>query len=192
TAGLGEAIPELRVDPDRVRPGDVVLVSGPLGDHGMAVMAAREGIAIEGGPVSDTAPVHRLVEAACVRADAVRFMRDPTRGGLAAVLGELVEERPIGIELDERALPAAPGTRAVAEMLGIDLLHVACEGRVALVAAPEAADEILAAWRALDEGRQAARVGRVTDEAGRLTLVTSIGGRRLVDLPEGEILPRIC
>ncbi|MBN1770927.1 MAG: hydrogenase expression/formation protein HypE [Deltaproteobacteria bacterium] len=192
TAGIGEALPGLELDPAGLRPGDELLVSGPLGDHGMAVMAAREGIAIAGGPVSDTAPVHRLVEALGDLSPAVRFMRDPTRGGAAAVLNELVGGRPVGIQLEEAALPFSPSARAVAEALGLDLLHVASEGRVLLVCAPDAAAGILERWRARPEGRAATRLGRVTPEAGRVVLRTAVGGRRLVDVPQGELLPRIC
>lgn len=158
----------------------------------MAVMAAREGIAISGGPESDSAPVHRLVEAAASEAPAVRFMRDPTRGGAAAVLGEIVEGREIGVLLREEAIPRSPGARAVAEILGTDLLHVASEGRVIAICAPEAAEAILAAWRSLPEGAGAVEIGEVIVERGRVVLETVIGGRRLVDVPEGELLPRIC
>jgi hydrogenase expression/formation protein HypE len=192
TAGIGEALPDLDLDPAHLKPGDVILASGPLGDHGMAVMAAREGIAIAGGPVSDTAPVHRLVRALGDLSPAVRFMRDPTRGGAAAVLNEMVGGRAVGIELEETALPFSPGARAVAEALGIDLLHVASEGRVLLACAPEVAAGILERWRARPEGRGATRLGRVTTEAGRVVMRTAVGGRRLVDVPQGELLPRIC
>lgn len=192
TAGIGEPIPGYRLDPGAVQPGDRVLVSGPVGDHGMAVMAAREGIALAGGPVSDSAPVHRLVEAAAGQAPAIRFMRDPTRGGTAAVLAEIVEGRQIGVLLRDEAIPRSPGARAVAEILGTDLLHVASEGRVIAICAPEAVEPLLAAWRGLPEGAGAAEIGEVILERGRVVLETSIGGRRLVDVPEGELLPRIC
>jgi len=192
SAGLGEALPGFALSPAHARPGDAVLVSGPLGDHGMAVMAAREGIAIAGGPVSDTGPVHRLVAALADLAPGVRFLRDPTRGGAAAVLNEVVAGRDVGIRLDEATLPFSRGARAVAEALGIDLLHVASEGRALAVVAPEVASEALARWRALPEGANAARIGRVSDDAGRVILDTAIGGARLVDVPQGEILPRIC
>jgi hydrogenase expression/formation protein HypE len=192
TAGIGEAIPALRLGPARARPGDRVLVSGPLGDHGAAVMAAREGIAMTGGPLSDTGPVHRLVADLAPHGEATRFLRDPTRGGLAAVLNELVEGLDRGVELTETALPFSPGARAVADALGLDLLHVASEGRVVAVVSPEIAPAVLEAWRARPEGAGAADVGAVTEEAGRVILRTAIGGRRLVDVPQGELLPRIC
>jgi hydrogenase expression/formation protein HypE len=192
TAGIGELLEGFALEAGRVRPGDQVLVSGPLGDHGMAVLAARQGIRITNGPCSDTGPVHRLVAAIQPLAPGVRFMRDPTRGGLAAALNEIVEQRPAGILLRETALPFAPGTRAAAEMLGLDLLQVACEGRLLAICAPDIADRVLAAWRTLPEGRAAARVGEVTGQAGRVLLETVTGGRRLVDVPRGELLPRIC
>lgn len=192
TAGVGEPIAGFRLDIGTIRPGDSVLVSGPLGDHGMAVLAARHGIDITAGPVSDSAPVHRLVEAALPFAAGVRFMRDPTRGGAAAVLNEVVEQRSFGILLREADLPFATGTRSAAELLGLDLLNVACEGRVIAICEPDSAGGILEAWRRLPEGRQACRIGAVSDTAGRVMLATVMGTRRLVDVPQGEVLPRIC
>jgi len=192
TSGIGEPIPGFRLGLETIRPGDAVLVSGTLGDHGMAVLSAREGIGIRGGPGSDSAPVIRLVAAAAAVADRVRFMRDPTRGGAASVLNEIVEGRPFGVRLHETDLPFAAGTRAAAEMLGLDLLQVACEGRVILVCADDASGTILDAWRRLPEGRNAARIGAITGRAGQVVLETLMGGHRLVDVPQGEALPRIC
>jgi hydrogenase expression/formation protein HypE len=193
TAGIGERWPGLDPAPGRIRPGDAVLLSGPIGDHGMAVMAARERIPVRPAPRSDCGPVHGLVESLLPWAGGVRFLRDPTRGGLAAVLNEVVDGAPYSVELDEAALPYSTSTRAAAEILGIDLLHVACEGRVVGIVAPDGADGILAAWRARPDGRAAAVIGRVTDATpGRLVLETAVGGRRLVDFPRGELLPRIC
>ena len=192
TAGIGEPIPGFRLGASTVRPGDAVLVSGTLGDHGMAVLSARGGIDIHNGPVSDSAPVHRLVAALEPVATNVRFMRDPTRGGVAAVTNEIVEGQSVGALLQESALPFAPGTRAAAEMLGLDLLDVACEGRVLLVCAADAAAAVLAAWQALPEGRHAVQIGEITSRAGQVVLATLMGGHRLVDVPQGEVLPRIC
>ncbi len=193
TAGIGAAWPELSPGADRVRPGDAILTSGPLGDHGMAVLCARHGLAPGSGPASDTAPVHRLVEALRPLGAAVRFLRDPTRGGAAAVWNELAEGRAFGVRIDEATLPVSPAARAVAEMLGADLLHSPSEGRLLLVCAPEAADAALAAWRARPEGRAAAVIGRVTARhPGCVVLDTAGGGQRLVDWPQGEVLPRIC
>ena len=193
TAGIGERMPEFDLGAARLQTGDVILASGTLGDHGMGVMAAREGIEMAGGPVSDTGPVHRLVQAARPFATEVRFMRDPTRGGVAAVLNELVEDAPLGIILQEDDLPWSTGARAIAETLGFDLLHSACEGRMLMACAPDVAGLILDAWRAIPEGNGATAVGAVTnDDAGRVLLETCMGGRRLVDVPQGELLPRIC
>ncbi len=192
TAGIGAFIEDFSLSPRRIAIEDRVLVSGPLGDHGMAVMSARESIAIQGDLVSDSAPVHRLSAAAAGFGAAIRFLRDPTRGGVAAVLGEIVEGRAVGIVLDEPSIPFSPGARAIAEMLGLDLLHVASEGRLCAICAAEVASELLASWRALPEGRDAAIIGRVSEDAGRVIMETGIGGRRLVDLPRGELLPRIC
>ncbi len=192
TAGVGDPIPGFQLLAAAIRPGDAVLVSGTLGDHGMAVLSARTGIALQQGPRSDSAPVHRLVAAAAPLAKHVRFMRDPTRGGVAAVLNELVEDQTAGVLLQETALPLAPATRAAAEMLGLDLLDVACEGRVLLVCAAAAAPAILHAWHQLPEGQQAAQIGTITSRSGQVVLATQMGGHRLVDVPQGELLPRIC
>ncbi|MBF0154274.1 MAG: hydrogenase expression/formation protein HypE [Magnetococcales bacterium] len=192
TAGIGETIPGFILDVGRMVPGDRILVSGTLGDHGAAVLAVREGFQIHHGPVSDSRPVHRLVQAVVSVAGAIRFMRDPTRGGLAASLNEMVNGQPVGMQLRENDLPFAKGTKALAEMLGLDLLHVASEGCLVLVCAPEVADKILDRWHDLPEGVDAREIGEVSDQRGRVVLETAIGGRRVVDLPGGELLPRIC
>lgn len=192
TAGIGELISGFDLGTHRIEIGDQILVSGSLGDHGMAVMSKREGINIQNGPVSDSAPVHRLVVALNDLAPQIRFMRDPTRGGLATVLNEVVEKKKIGIELLEEKLPFSSSTKAVAEMLGLDLLHVASEGRMIAVCAAPVVDKILKRWHALPEGCGAVCVGSVIHEDGRVILKTITGGRRLVDVPRGELLPRIC
>ena len=192
TAGIGRAMPEFTLGMERIREGDCVLISGTLADHGMAVLAARQSIDFINGPQRDTGPVHRLVSAVRGLGASVRFMRDPTRGGAATVLNEMVEGRAFGILLKERDLPLAPATRAVSEMLGIDPLHAASEGRLILICAPDVAPEILNRWRALPEGAGAVCLGTVSHDKGRVILETLAGGRRLVDVPRGELLPRIC
>lgn len=192
TAGIGEKLEAFQLSPENLHPGDRILVSGPVGDHGFAVLAARDSIHIQNGPKSDSAPVHRLVQAALQQASDVRFMRDPTRGGLASVLNEMVEDAAIGISLKEERIPVSPGAHAVSELLGLDPLHVASEGRLLMVCSAEAAPDILTAWQELPEGKQATEIGEVTTEAGRVVLQTLMGGRRLVDVPRGELLPRIC
>jgi len=192
TAGIGELMDGFDLGAARVSVGDHILVSGPVGDHGMAVLAAREGIRITHGVSSDTGPVHRLVEAAREQAGGVKFMRDPTRGGLAAVLNEVVEGQDRGILIHETELPYSTGAKAAAEMLGVDLLQVASEGRLVMICSAAVSGEVLKAWRALPEGLGAVRIGEVTDTQGRVVLETVTGGRRLVDVPRGELLPRIC
>jgi hydrogenase expression/formation protein HypE len=192
TAGIGERMDGFELGANRVVPGDHILVSGPVGDHGMAVLAAREGIRITHGVKSDTGPVHRLVQAVREYAPMIKFMRDPTRGGLAAVLNEVVEDRAMGILLNESDLPFSTGAKAAAELLGVDLLQVASEGRIILIADATISEPVLKIWKSLPEGRGATRIGVVTDAKGRVVLETVTGGRRLVDVPRGELLPRIC
>jgi len=192
TAGIGDRLPGFELSPKYLREGDHVLVSGPIGDHGFAVLAARENIHIKNGPKSDSAPVHRLVQAASDWAAEVRFMRDPTRGGLASVLNEMVENSAIGIQIQEERIPLSAGASAVSELLGLDPLHVASEGRLLMVCSAAAAPAILDTWQAMPEGCGARDIGTVTDAAGRVVLETLMGGHRLVDVPRGELLPRIC
>lgn len=192
TAGIGRKIPELNTGVHRIEQGDIVITSGTLGDHGMAIMAARENLTLNNDLRSDTGSVYRLVEAAAKWGNRIKFMRDPTRGGIAAVLGEIVENSSFGIILKEEKIPYNPDARAVAEVLGIDLMHVACEGRMLLICAPEIAEKIIKTWRTFPEGADAGIIGEVTDDIGRVILETQIGGRRMVDIPQGELLPRIC
>ncbi|MEI6055347.1 MAG: hydrogenase expression/formation protein HypE [Lentisphaerota bacterium] len=193
TSGIGEKLKNFDLNKSRVKAGDAVLVSGNIGDHGMAILAAREGINIENGLVSDTASVHRLVQTAYKEyAEHIKFMRDPTRGGVAAVLNEIVSGTNVGIELDSSKLPFSAGTLSIAEMLGIDLLNVACEGRMMLICDASVVDEILDLWRAMPEGIGAAIIGYVNSDTERVSIKTVTGGRRLVDVPTGELLPRIC
>jgi len=192
TAGIGERIPGFNLSPAHLRDGDRVLVSGPIADHGFAVLTARDDIHVQNGPQSDSSPIHRLVLATAESAGHVRFMRDPTRGGLAAVLNEMVEGGTVGIRLREEHIPLSPGSRAVSELLGLDPLHVASEGRLLMVCSAQSAPGILKLWRALPEGDGAADIGVITTESGRVVLETLVGGHRLVDVPRGELLPRIC
>lgn len=189
-AGIGAGLPEFALSASFIRPGDVVLVSGTLGDHGMAVLAAREKLFLESALISDTASVFPLVEAALPWASGVRFMRDPTRGGIAASLHEAAVA--CGFAIDEASLPFAPAAMTIAELLGISLLHTPCEGRIMAVVDETVAEPILTAWRALPEGVGAGRIGRAEGAADRVTLKTRIGGVTLLDMPHGELLPRIC
>ncbi len=193
TAGIGEKYTGFDLKKSDIRPGDAILASGNIGDHGMAVLTAREELPIKNGPVTDSASVHRLVNAAHKSASSVKFMRDPTRGGVAAVLNEIVSGSDVGISLDENAIPIATETGAIAEMLGIDLLNVACEGRMLLICDAAKADDILASWKNLPEGKNAAIIGSVSsDIPGKVKLLTFTGGERIVSVPRGELLPRIC
>ncbi len=192
TAGIGERIREFNLAKSRIEPGDAVLVSGTIGEHGMAVLAAREGLPLENGPESDSAPVLGLMETAAAFGDAVKFARDPTRGGVAAVTNEMVAGTNSGVGLEEAAIPVSKATAGVAEMLGLDVLNVACEGRVVLVCDADSAVPLLEAWKRLPEGANSAVVGKITDNAGVVALDTSAGGVRLVLPPAGELLPRIC
>ena len=195
TTGIG-ALPAGR-DPGgaQARPGDVVLLSGRIGDHGMAIMAQREALAFDAEIVSDSAPLNGLVEAlyAAVPATAIRVLRDPTRGGLATTLNEIATQSDVGMTLEEAAIPVAPQVHAACELLGLDPLYVANEGKLVVLCAPAHADAVLAALRAHPLGTEAARIGAATADAQHFVQVrTALGGRRMVDWLAGEQLPRIC
>jgi hydrogenase expression/formation protein HypE len=193
TTGIGFLSEGFRPAPTRARPGDVVLVSGPLGRHGMAIMAAREGLAFEADIESDTASLAPLVES--LRVDvgaAVHCLRDATRGGLASALNEIARASGVGVELSG-ALPVPGAVEAACEMLGLDPLYVANEGVLVAFVAPEGEEGALAALRAHAVGSSAARVGRVVDaHRGMVVLRTGLGGTRVVDMLPGDQLPRIC
>jgi hydrogenase expression/formation protein HypE len=193
TTGIGVVPPGLALGPDTIRPGDAVLVSGTLADHGMAIMAAREGLGFEADITSDTAPLHGLVAALLAACPGTRMLRDPTRGGVATSLVEIAEQARAGIELDEEAIPVAPAVAAACEILGLDPLHVANEGKLLAVVPAEDVRAALAALRAHDFGRRAAVLGRVVERhPGTVVMRTAIGGSRVVPMPLGEQLPRIC
>jgi hydrogenase expression/formation protein HypE len=193
TAGLGVVPAGLELGAERIRPGDAVVLSGTLADHGMAVMTVREGLSFASTVRSDTAPLGGLVEAILAACPRPHALRDPTRGGLATTLNEFAARSGAGIVLEETALPVRPDVRGACEILGIDPLYVANEGKLVAVVPGEAADAVVAAMRRHERGRDAVVVGRVTDEhPGRVTLATALGARRVVDMPVGEQLPRIC
>jgi len=192
TAGVGELIKGFSLSQSNIKAGDKIIVSGTLGDHGMAVMTAREGLDVKNGPKSDTGPVHILVQLISEFGSEIRIMRDPTRGGAASVLNELIGGTRLDILLDEETLPFSPASRAVSETLGIDLLNVASEGRLIAVCSDAVAQKVLSLWRSREEGAGSVIVGEVKEGNGRVILETLAGGKRLVDVPEGEILPRIC
>ena len=194
TAGIGIVPPGLCLSGNRARPGDVVLVSGPIGDHGVAIMSCRENLSFATAILSDSAPLHGLVAAMVARAGAgLRLMRDPTRGGVAATLNEIAQQSGVGILLSEAAIPVRPEVAAACELLGLDPLNVANEGRLVAIAAPEAAAALLEAMRGHPLGCDAARIGEVVEDKDRFVqMTTAFGGGRIVDWLAGEQLPRIC
>jgi len=191
TTGIGvvEAGPAL--GQDRIQPGDCVLVSGSVGDHGTAVLLAREQYGLRGDLKSDSASVLPITEW-LLQFDGLRFMRDPTRGGLATVALDLARETGMGVQLDEAAIPLSEPVRAVCELLGYDPLYLACEGRVVAVIAPEQAEAAIAALRESGAAPDAAVIGRLAEGRAAVTLTTGLGGQRLVDELEDDPLPRIC
>lgn len=194
TTGVGIAPRDLVLSAEQARPGDKVLLSGFIGDHGVAVMSQRQNLAFETSIQSDSAALHELVAAMVAAApQGLRVMRDPTRGGLAATLNELAQQSAVGFRLDEDAVPVRPEVAAACELLGLDPLYVANEGKLVAVAAPEAADALLAAVRAHPLGRDAAIIGEVIDDDHHFVqMTTAFGGGRIVDWLAGEQLPRIC
>jgi hydrogenase expression/formation protein HypE len=191
TTGIGVRRPGLRLGLDLVRDGDAVLVSGPVGDHGTAVLLAREAFGLRGDLASDAASVLPLTEA-LLDLPGLRFMRDPTRGGLATVAHEIARAACLQLRLEEDAIPIRDPVRGVCEMLGYDPLYLACEGRVVAVLAPEDAEAALNIWRALPAGAGAARIGTLRHGPHQVVLQTQLGGERLLDELEDDPLPRIC
>ncbi|MBS1209215.1 MAG: Hydrogenase expression/formation protein HypE [Proteobacteria bacterium] len=190
TTGLGWRKADSMLDIHAVQPGDVVLVSGPVGDHGATVMMAREDFGLSSDLVSDAAcilPLARLIR----EQTGLRFMRDPTRGGLATVLHEIAHATGLGARLQESAIPVRPEVTGVCQLLGFNPLLLACEGRIVAIAAEDAADEILACWRTHPLGSQAARIGTLVP-GGTVSLVTPLGGQRFIDELGEDPLPRIC
>jgi hydrogenase expression/formation protein HypE len=194
TAGVGFVPGGLDLAPRRLQPGDRILINGTIGDHGMAVMMQREGLEFSSPLVSDCAPLNGLIAdllAACP--DGVRCMRDPTRGGLVATLNEWARAAELGLEIEETAIPLRQEVRGACEILGLDPLYVANEGKIVVAVAPESADAALSALRAHPLGGEAAIIGQVTEEhPSRVVVRTLLGARRILDMLVGEQLPRIC
>ena len=175
-----------------VKPGDAVIVSGTVGDHGTAVMLARSGM-MQGEIRSDCAALNRLVETMLSNCGGVRILRDPTRGGLATTLNEFTEGQNFGMELDEAAIPVKPEVRAACDMLGLDPLYCANEGKLVCLCAGEDAERLLSVMHVLPEGAEAAVIGRVTENAaGKVVMRTGFGGKRILQKLAGAQLPRIC
>jgi hydrogenase expression/formation protein HypE len=196
TTGVGVVRNSLCIDGRQARVGDVILVSGTVGEHGVAVMSLRESLEFETAIVSDTAALHTLVQAmlqALSDPTALHVLRDPTRGGLATTLNEIATQSQVGMTIEEAAIPVLPQVEAACELLGLDPLYVANEGKLIAICAPEVADQLLAAMRAHPLGQGAQRIGTVTQDAHCFVQMnTRFGGRRVVDWLSGEQLPRIC
>jgi hydrogenase expression/formation protein HypE len=193
TAGLGVIEHDIDLGVARARPGDVILVSGPIGDHGVTIMLARGELDIEADITSDTAPLNGLVASLLAAAPGVRALRDATRGGVATILNEIAAAASVGVVVTEDDIPVRAQVRGASELLGIDPMYVACEGRLVAVVSPEDARQALAALRAHPQGSDAAAIGVVTDgPPGIVQLKTAFGGTRIVDLLVGDPLPRIC
>lgn len=193
TSGLGVVAAGVTLSAGQARPGDRVLLSGPIGDHGIAILAQREGLEFEGAIQSDSAPLHTLVAAMLAASREIRCLRDPTRGGLSSTLNEFAAQAQVGIEVDERAIPVRDAVKGACELLGLDPLYVANEGKLVAIVAPADADRVLHAMRQHPLGQEAQIIGAVSAEHPRLvTMRTVIGPTRVVDLLSGDQLPRIC
>ena len=193
TAGIGLVASGVTVGADRAAAGDAVILSGPIGLHGIAIMSVREGLDFEVEIASDTQPLNELVAAIVATCPDVRVLRDPTRGGLASALNEIAAASGVGIELREETIPIPGPVRAACEMLGLDPLHVANEGKLVAIVPAASAQAVLAAMRAVPEGAEAVEIGRVVaDHPAMVTMRTIVGSQRIVDMLVGEQLPRIC
>lgn len=194
TAGVGIVRSTNAIGQAQVRAGDKVLLSGPVGDHGIAIMLARESLEIEADVESDTAPLHGLMaQVLAATGNGLHCLKDPTRGGVATALNEIAIDAEVSIALEEQAIPVRAEVRGACEILGLDALTIANEGKMLAIVAPEVADKALAAMRAHPLGKEAAIIGTVQDEpAGMVFLHTDIGGTRVLDMLVGDPLPRIC
>jgi hydrogenase expression/formation protein HypE len=193
TTGLGLLEHGREISADRARPGDLVILSGPVAEHGMAVMATRAELELETPIVSDTQPLHALVLDMLAAGAEIHCLRDPTRGGVATALNEIARRSGVGMVLDEAAIPVREPVRGLCELLGLDPLYVANEGKLVAVAPAGDAERVLERMRGRPEGREARIIGEVVDDSARLVVLrTRVGGRRIVDMLPGEQLPRIC
>jgi hydrogenase expression/formation protein HypE len=193
TSGVGLVDPAVRIHPSRAHIGDKVLINGPIAVHGIAIMSVREGLEFESEITSDTAPLNGLVAAMLAAYPDIHVLRDPTRGGVTSALAEIAEQAKVGIRLEETRIPLSEAVKGACEILGLDPLHVANEGKVLAIVPAEAADAVLTAMRSHPLGHEAALIGEVVDDhPGLVTMKTTVGGSRVVDMLSGEQLPRIC
>lgn len=192
TSGIGEVYYE-DLSVNAIRPGDSVIINGNIGEHAISVLSKREGIAFTSKVSSDSAPLNKLIEKVLKVSGRIRFMRDPTRGGVATTLNEICQQRNFGIALDEDSLPVSEGVMDACELLGFDPLYLACEGRCLIIAAKEDEKKIISAMKKDAYGKNAKMIGRITkDNHGKVYMNTISGGKRIVSMLSGEQLPRIC
>src|SRR5579863_1071958 len=193
TTGIGVVPAGVELSADRARPGDKVLLSGTIGEHGIAILAQREGLEFETTIESDSAALHTLVAAMLAASGEIRCMRDPTRGGVSSTLNEIAQQSRVGIQLEERMIPVREEVRGACELLGLDPMYVANEGKLIAIVAPDAADDVLRTMRRNPLGSGAQIIGTVTEDSQHLvTMRTSLGTTRIVDMLAGDQLPRIC
>lgn len=193
TAGVGTLIPGVEIGGAQARPGDTIIVSGTLGDHGIAVLGARGELGFEAEIDSDVAPLNHLIAAILDASDGVHVLRDPTRGGVASTLNEIAVQSGVGMIINETAIPVAPAVQAACEMLGFDPLYVANEGKLIAIVVPQDAAQVVDVMRRTQYGSQAVIIGQVTTHPpGRVLMKTAFGSTRVVDVLTGEMLPRIC
>ena len=193
TTGIGRIYDQVNISPANCQPGDVVIINGTIGDHGVAVMSARSGLEFETQITSDTAPLNGLVEKIIESSMKVHVLRDPTRGGVATTLNEIAASSKTGIVLDEDKLPVASEVRGACEILGLDPLYIANEGKLLVIVPGTEAEKVMGAMQSHPEGKNAAVIGRVTeDHPGIVRMTTTIGSSRIIDMLTGEQLPRIC
>jgi hydrogenase expression/formation protein HypE len=193
TAGVGAVPDGVNISAANARPGDKVIVSGTIGDHGIAVMSQREGLKFSSPVPSDCAPLNGLVSAVLAVTNDIHCMRDPTRGGLAVTLNDFAEKSAVGIIIEEPKLPIAKAVRGACDLLGLDPLHIANEGKLVAIVPPEKAEATLKAMKSHKYGQDAAIIGEVVkDHPARVVMHTALGASRIIDMPVGELLPRIC
>jgi hydrogenase expression/formation protein HypE len=193
TTGVGLLDPDYRIGGAEARPGDIVILSGMMGDHGISILEARGELGFKTNLKSDTAPLNHLVAAMMDASKKIHVLRDPTRGGVATALNEIVKQSGVGIILNEDQLPVRPEVQAACEMLGFDPLYIANEGKLLALVAPEDGEKVLQVMKKTRYGEDAAIIGEVVEEPpGRLLLETRLGSKRIIDVLAGELLPRIC
>lgn len=193
TSGIGLVRESVDISPTRAEVGDVVLINGRIADHGIAVMTKRQGLEFESSVVTDCAALNRMIATLLDRVEDVHVLRDPTRGGVAATLNEIASAANVGIELFEDQIPLDDQVKAISSLLGLDPFYIANEGKVLVIVKESEAETALETMKSFDEGRESSVIGRIVEKnAGKVILETSIGTRRIVDMPAGEQLPRIC